>query len=259
MINKITVIPKSESQRIFFFGEIDLTQLPDQRIVPLFGPNGAGKTTLINGIYAWYQIQAAAENFRKKDDKDPFHEKFWSTELKQKSGVNIEQDEAPGAVYRYSNSSDNFRSRKPQDMEQYYSPNFFAARWDAVHVSEGQSIIYSAFGLLDGLIPGKDMLSDEDTFVVALFDEIDSGLSVDNIDIAMRKIKKALKMREKLQVFLSFNSPRVLKYFPYVISMYDGKAHEMHTDEDMLAEIKLNKKMFDKARKKSNGMPKVFE
>ena len=66
-------------------------------------------------------------------------------------------------------------------------------------------------------------------------------------------------MREKLQVFLSFNSPRILKYFPYVISMYDGKVREMHTDEDMLAEIKLNKKLFDKARKKANGMPKVFE
>ena len=259
MLKRISVMLDSSNKKIFFFDEIDLTQLPDPRIVPLFGPNGAGKTTLINGIYAWHQIQAAAENSKKKDDNDPFYEEFWATELKQKSGINIEWDEVPGAVYRYSNSSDNFRSRKPQSMSQYYSPDFFAARWDAAHISEGQSIIYSAFGLLDGLIPGKDMLSDENTFVVALLDEIDSGLSVDNIDIAMRKIKKALKMRKKLQVFLSFNSPRVLKYFPHVISMYDGKVHEMHTDEDMLAEIKLNKKMFYKARKKSNGMPKVFD
>ena len=50
-----------------------------------------------------------------------------------------------------------------------------------------------------------------------------------------------------------------MKHFPYVISMYDGKAKEMHTDEDMMAEIRANSKMFDKARKTSKGRPKIFD
>jgi hypothetical protein len=41
--------------------------------------------------------------------------------------------------------------------------------------------------------------------------------------------------------------------------MYDGSVLTLHTDEDMLAEIKKHKAIFDKARKNSKGRPKIYE
>ena len=114
------------------------------------------------------------------------------------------------------------------------------------------------FDLLDALYPGKP-LDEKEKDTLVLLDEIDSGLSIDNIDITMRKIKYIVRKRDNVQFIFSFNSPRVLKHFPEVLSMYDGKKIELHTDEDMLAEIRKHKKEFDKARKYSNGRPKIYE
>lgn len=256
MITKISVIPGSLAEEIFFFSEADLTKLPDPRIVPLFGPNGIGKTTIIKNILSAFNLQKVRQKLMNEDGS--FSEQFFKKES-LRAGIAIEMDSQQTEIYSYSNSSDNFRIREARNCYEVYDPHFLSDRLNAKRISEGQSIIYSAFALLDGLIPGKNMFGSLESCCVALLDEIDSGLSVDNIDLAMRKLKKALKNRENLQVFLSFNSPRVLKYFPYVLSMYDGKVCEMHTDEDMLAEIRKNKKMFDKARKNSRGMPKIYD
>ena len=60
----------------------------------------------------------------------------------------------------------------------------------------------------------------------------------------MEKIKSIMQtLGDNVQIFMSFNNPRVLKHFPFVLSMYDGKVKEMHTDEDMLREIKAKTKM----------------
>lgn len=233
MINKITVVPDSRASHIFFFKEMDITKLPDPRIVPLFGPNGAGKSTLISAI-----INAG---------------------IARQPQIVIDRTSENMHVYAYENSKDNFKAREARSYSEAFDPFFLSSRFDARSISEGQSIIYSAFDLLDGLKPGKNMFGSEDSETLVLLDEIDSGMSIDNIDTAMRKIKYALSKRNDLQIFMSFNSPRILKHFPNVISMYDGSILTLHTDEDMLAEIRKHKTMFDKARKTAKGRPKIFE
>lgn len=230
MIERITVKPDSEVSKIFFFDEIDLTKLPDKRMVVLFGPNGAGKSTLISELLKT---------------------------VSDECGIELDRTETPMHVYSYENSRDNFKNRQPRSYMESFDPFFMNSRLEAQSISEGQSIIYSVFDLLDGLKPGKNMFGSEGQEILVLLDEIDSGLSIDNIDIAMRKIKAALRKRDDIQIFMSFNSPRVLKYFPHVVSMYDGSIQELHTDEDMLAQMRLHKTMFNKARKKSNGRPKT--
>ena len=225
MITSINVNPDTFESKVFFFNHLDLTPFTE-RVVPLFGPNGVGKSTLISAI--------------------------------ESQSVEVVKDK-PTHLYCYSNSRDNFKNRKPRSYMESFDPEYVSARFDAQRVSEGQSIIYSMFDLLDMLrntkvferIHGKDLL--------ILLDEIDSGMSIDNIDITMRKIKNLVKMRSDLQVIFSFNSPRVLKHFSKVLSMYDGSVLEMHTDEDMLKEIKLHKKEFDKIRKTSKGRPKIYD
>lgn len=233
MINKITVVPDSRASRIFFFKEMDITKLPDPRIVPLFGPNGVGKSTLINAI-----INAG---------------------IARHPQIVIDRTSENMQVYAYENSKDNFKNREARSYGEAFDPFFLNSRFDARSLSEGQSIIYSAFDLLDGLKPGKDMFGSEAPETLVLLDEIDSGMSIDNIDTAMRKIKYALSKRNDFQVFMSFNSPRILKHFPDVISMYDGSVLTMHTDEDMLDEIKKHKVVFDKIRKNSKGRPRIYE
>jgi ABC-type multidrug transport system ATPase subunit len=84
-------------------------------------------------------------------------------------------------------------------------------------------------------------------------------MSIDNIDTTMRKIKNLIQKNEHIQFIFSFNSPRVLKHFPRVLSMYDGTFIELHSDEDMLSEIRKHKSAFDKARKNSRGRPKIID
>ena len=259
MIRKITVIPDSFAEKIFFFQNIDLQELSDPRIVPLFGPNGIGKTTLEKSILSYCSEKASYDDLIKSGDVAPDNaEEYFQRGIKRYAGVILDMDDERTSIFSYQNSSDNFRIRKPSSYLEAYSPEFFANKLNAIGVSEGQSIIYSVNALLDGLAH-NDLANDSNTTVIALLDEIDSGLSIDNIDFVMRKLKKALKQHENVQIFLGFNSPRVLKYFPYVVSLYDGHVKEMHTEDDMLAEIKKNKKNFDKARKKSNGTPKIFD
>ena len=219
-------IPDKDSYigKILFFVSADLTQF--DRVIPLFGPNGAGKSTLLKSILD-------------------------SSTARGGHGLNVKCS-GKTSVYSYFNGSDNFKGA-PRSYESCFDPMFIKAHWDSQKMSEGQSIIYSMFPLLSADF--SDLVSD---FTI-LLDEVDSGLSIDNIDTMMRKIKSLIRKYPKVQIIFSFNSPRILKWFPKVLSMYDGDLIEMHSDEDMLSEIRKHKKEFDKARKKSNGMPKSFD
>lgn len=237
MIQKITVNPDTVESQILFFKELDFTQIKNtNNLILLFGPNGVGKTTLFQAIFN------AADN---------------SALRHSNQGVSVTS--TPCKIYGYSNSSDNLKVRKPQSYLESFDLDFIADQWSARQLSEGQSILFSALSLVDALKPGKHCLASEGVDTVILLDEIDSGLSVDNIDIIMRKIKYALARRNDLQVILSFNSPRVLKHCQTVISMYDGSLLHMETDEDMLAEINKHKSEFDAVRKTAKGWPKVYD
>ena len=227
MLLSMSVKPNSRVEGILFFKETDFTVF-ENKVIPLFGPNGIGKSTLIQAI-------------------------------KSKKEIDVKIGGAEGTVvYSYENGTDNFKIRRARSYAESFDPVFMLSKLNAQSVSEGQSIIYSMFDLLDALYPGKP-LDEKEKDTLVLLDEIDSGLSIDNIDITMRKIKYIVRKRDNVQFIFSFNSPRVLKHFPEVLSMYDGTKIELHTDEDMLAEIRKHKKEFDKARKYSNGRPKIYE
>ena len=226
MIQSITVHPDTLLHSILFFETADFSQF-DKHVIPLFGPNGVGKSTLIKGI----------ETHRDLD---------------------IKLNGKPTGFYSYQNARDNFKVRQPRTYMESFDPVFLTSRLDAQSVSEGQSIIYSMFDLLDGLRKNGGLPPEEGKDMVILLDEIDSGMSIDNIDLTMKKIKTLVRVREDLQFIFSFNSPRIVKHFPFVLSMYDGKMLELHSDDDMLDEINAHKKSFDKARKTSKGRPKIF-
>lgn len=225
MIKSIKVPEKSNLRNILLFTEVNILESPTPNIIPLFGPNGAGKSTFIKAI------------------KD--------------KGIELESDDCNHLIFGYANSTDNFKVRRSRSIDDI--PYYLKEKFDAYSLSEGQSILHSAMDLIEYLKPSKgdEMFSCDGGQLIILLDELDSGLSIDNIDTVMRKIKNVLRKRDDIQIFMSFNNPRVLKHFHYVLSMYDGKFIEMHTDEDMMKEIRKHKREFDKLRKYSNGMPKL--
>lgn len=227
MIKQIKINPNTQTSDVLFFQEVDLTAF-DNHVVPLFGPNGVGKSTF---------IQAIIDNGTKK-----------------RQHLTLSLSDKPTTFYAYRNSTDNFKIAQPQSYEMVFDPVFMKMQWDAKSISEGQSVIYSIMGLLDIALHRGDDGND----LTIVLDEIDSGLSIDNIDVVMRKIKRIVK-RGDTQFIFSFNQPRVLKWFPHVLSMYDGTKLTLHTDDDMMQEIRKHKKSFDRIRKTSKGMPKVYE
>ena len=248
MIKNITITPETNTSKILFFKKADLEPFANH-VIPLFGPNGAGKSTLLKELEKAAQLLTI---------KDPEKLEYYQNDKNFKSDIKITADDDPIKVLSYYNSTDNFKNRKPKSVNESFNPYYISARFDAMSISEGQSIVYSVFDLLDALKPGKDSFCKDDCCNIILLDEIDSGLSIDNIDTVMRKIQYATRKRNNMQIFLSFNSPRVLKFFPQVLSMYDGNIHEIHNEDDMMNLINLHKEMFNKARKKSNGRPKIF-
>ncbi len=269
MINTIKIPKEYYISNIIFPETIDFTLLPDKRIAPLFGPNGAGKTTILKAIDDTIDILSGEDSpqnaisrlvadLRHKGDEEAYLKSLIDRDLKSK-GLVIESDGTPMRVLRYFNKSDNLRHRQARNYMESFDPFFIKGRWDAQSVSEGQSIVYSLFDLFDLIGTGKNALKEEGHQLLVLLDEIDSGLSLDNIGMFMRKLKNSLKKRNDIQVIFSFNNPYILEFFPDVVSMYDGTVVHMETAKDILNEIKKNKEMFNKARKKSDGRPRVFD
>ena len=222
MITEINVKPNSDVSHILFFDYVDLRPF-ENRIIPLFGPNGVGKSTFIKAI-------------------------------ESKQGISVSVDR-PVHFFSYQNARDNFKVRNYMEN---FDLGFMNSKFDARGISEGQSIIYSMFDLLDGFMKNGDIQPEPGTDFLIVLDEIDSGMSIDNIDLTMRKIKYLSRNRKDLQFIFSFNSPRVVKHFPKVLSMYDGLPIELHDEEDMMCEINRHNEMFNKVRKNSKGRPKIF-
>lgn len=232
MISKIEIVPKTRESKILLCDHLDLDSLPNKQIIPLFGPNGVGKSTLLDGLLA-------------------FHER------KQNAGVKAEVDKA-SILFSYKNSQDNLRVRKPKTYMESFDPFLLKAKFDAGSVSEGQSILYSIYDLIDGIGTSKNAMKYEGKDIVLLIDELDSGLSIDNLDRILKKLKYYVGRRKDVQIVFSFNNPYVLRYFPDTISLFTGEVIHLETTEDMLSEIEKHKD-FRKIRYYKNGKPKVFD
>lgn len=290
MITKIKVKSHSRAEKILFFNEADLTAFKNPQIIPLFGANGAGKSTFLdmaasdlvgriklNKKIKRYEAEIAALQGEAEKPKTPmdagdtlrvvihggFNEAgYRKLEEDQKAAFEEKKEclcqtetDIPLAL-KWSNEENNlsdngFFSSNPYDM------NRLSLYWDASSLSEGQSLIYSIKDFLD-IILKEDSIYKDNPETVLLLDEIDSGLSIDNIAFICRKIKQIIKARPNVQIFMSFNSPEIISYFPEVLSMYDGKPHMLKTYQDFKAELAANKKMLDKARKNSRGEYRIY-
>ena len=156
-----------------------------KRLNILFGGNGVGKTILLNGI------------------------KNRSLELKTDKEIHI---------LSYSNSVDNFRKI---DKPCYKNTgNALLQKIHANSLSEGQSIIYTLMSFLEYV---KSFAESEDKTIVVLLDEIDSGLSAENINMVIHLLIEMLNNYSNLQFFISSNHYHFIYVFKEVLNMYNGE------------------------------------
>lgn len=259
MINKIKVVPETQTSNILFFDETDLNLLPDKRIVPLFGANGSGKTTLLKAIENSIYSKIFEKQYK---DMEPIELAMKGIRKPKSNDVSLDIDDAPTALFTYRNSTDNFRVKEPKSYFDSFDPTYLNLKYDANALSEGQSIVYSAMDLLKGMLKStktKESFVNDDQHAIVLIDELDSGLSIDNIEDAMKVIKRVLRQKRNIQFFMSFNNPFMCHFFPNVISMYDGQVHQIHNTEEMYEELKKNQEMLKKSRKKRNGKFRIFD
>lgn len=164
----------------------------------LFGGNGVGKSTLIKAILG----------------NEDFHGQYKGK---------IDTDKAP-MLYEYINSNQNARElmggrNKHMKYLDYFDPRNLATTFNAQELSEGQSIIYT---IQEFLHLAKQV--DDPGGSVFVIDEIDSGLSADNIIWFCNQVKKITDKDQKLQFIIAFNNFEVCNCFGGVVTdMYTGE------------------------------------
>lgn len=157
----------------------------------LFGGNGVGKSSF---------LEAIATN-----------------KAKIESNANYE-------IMFYKNSTDNAKSNK---MKELGTTSDFVKAINSIHYSEGQASIHHILSFLEDV---KDKTK-KDNNIVMLMDEIDSGLSVENINMLMWLINELIDTG-KVQTYIATNHYHWIYVYKNVINLYTGKYLKIDTYEE---------------------------
>ena len=214
MIKSITIKKNSNLEEILFFNKIELKQ-----VTLLFGANGVGKSSFIKGL------------------------------LKQKE-VKINSDKKT-VLYSFINSEQNFRNMNKNSNLAYqdiFNPYLINKKYNAEELSEGQSIIYS----IQEIFELCEQIKDDDNDSIILLDEVDSGLSIDNVEYLSDKIKEIADKYSNIQFVIGFNNYEFCRNFPEVFNMYNGKYITIESYKQYKDIIINNREML--LKKRNNNM-----
>lgn len=230
MLKRIIVKPDTWSSEIFLFKEIgDFSKLN-----VLMGPNGIGKSTILRHI----EENLKGEDFRfgttKYKPKSIETDKICSTGIDLCFSEKIEKCN----IIRYFNGKDNF-IRKPNDP--FTGQIDFMRCASGVFSSEGENILMSFSEFIYELLPDR---IDNDSLNIILIDEIDSGLSIENINAVCNSIVETINKYSNIQFFITANNFHFVYYFKdFIYWVEDGKKTIFENYESFF-------KRYIKARKK---------
>lgn len=213
MIKSFTIKKDSVLSEILFFNKIELKQ-----VTLLLGGNGVGKSSLINSIIS-------------------------------RNGITAETT-GDTTLFSYINSQQNFREmirNKNLSYKDHYDPYVIARKFAAEELSEGQSIVFSIqdiFKLCEQIEDNEDAL--------ILLDEVDSGLSIDNVEYIANTLKKIAEEQPNIQFVIAFNNYEFCRVFNDVFNMYTGEWMTIDSYETYRNTIKDNRERL--LKKRNNNM-----
>ncbi len=173
-----------DREHIFLFDEIKNLK----QVNLLFGGNGVGKTSFLKGIR---NLDFELKNDYDKANKDDL------------------------IIKSYTNSLDNSKTNKRKEVK---TKEDIVKALNSSEYSEGQSIL---FHLLSFLADVEDINSDKQ--IIVLLDEIDSGLSAENINVVIWRIKELTDKNKNIQFFISTNDYHWIYVYKEVVNMYTGE------------------------------------
>jgi predicted ATPase len=165
------------------------------RLSVLIGGNGAGKTTLLN------LIESKSDQIK----------------------ISPVRDKSPVHVWR--NSKENHRYVEPNQFgsSEAYSRDVIN-RVNSQERSEGENVVYSFMTWIDQHI---------EAFGIYLIDEIDSGLSVDNLNAIACVMADVMNEHPTTQFIITVNAWHLVYVFDeHCISLIDGKPINFNKDYD---------------------------
>lgn len=195
MIKSIQVLPNTFAEEIL----CEKSYQKFKRLNLLIGGNGVGKTTLIQAI---------------ANQKDVLMES--------------NRDIRP---YLYQNSRHNHRQLEANPFTDGHHFNRIAYQKMMAHeMSEGQSIIYSLLAFFNFLKEEADAYPE--ATIVALFDEVDSGLTPDHLNMVMHLWGELLKDHSNLQIIAACNQYHWVYCVKWALNLQTGEWMNINSYEE---------------------------
>lgn len=154
----------------------------------------------------------------------------------------VELDDDNVLIKFFANSEENSRINKYKEIT---SGRDFVKAYNVNHFSEGQAIIHYLLSFIQDI---KELETNKQ--VVVLLDEIDSGLSVENINMILWQIKELVE-EKNVQFFIATNHYHFVYAFKNVLNMYDGTYIKINSYEEYFELLNKGIQIMDKSGKRS--------
>lgn len=214
------VIIDKECKDILLFNKVGELK----RVNILFGGNGVGKSTFLRYI-----------------NEDKIRLDTDSEVLKFNYINSYDNSRAAKGAGRHSN--DSFLEKiSIKDVNEIYNASSF---------SEGQSIVYFMIDFFNNL--EKEIVKEEnmDKEVVVTIDEMDSGLSAENINFLCHILCDISNNFPNVTFFISANHYHFIYVFKEVLNMYNGKFEKINSYEEFFSKLNDGIAIMSKSKKRN--------
>lgn len=155
---------------------------------------------------------------------------------------NIETDSHDYIVKSYINSRDNSKINRNKELA---TATDFIKAINCNSYSEGQAILHNLLSFLQDI---KELKTDK-TIIVCM-DEIDSGMSAENINMILWQITELLDTHDNIQFFISCNNYHFVYCFKEVLNMYTGKYIKINSYEEYFELLNEGIKLMNESGKR---------